>query len=137
MKYSEFEPIDIDRATHKQLAVVNALFVGKAPPVWRDMAELNFVAMRCNTALASIPDSSLADMAVVLVYQLASTLGGCNVYIPNGLITVKSEKTALVVKEYTGNNLRELARKHQVSEERIRQIIKDQAKKAKSEKEKP
>ncbi|MES2947512.1 MAG: Mor transcription activator family protein [Pseudomonadota bacterium] len=134
MKYSEFEPIDISRGTNQQLALVNDSFEGKVPEVWRDMAELNFVAMRCHASLGSITDSSLVEMAVMLVYQLSSTLGGCNVYIPNGLISVRGEKSAIIAKEYTGHNLRQLARKHKVSEMRIRQIIQDQANQAKGKK---
>lgn len=127
MSFSSFEPVDLSRATNEQLALVNACFADNAPEIWRDMAELNFVAMRCNASLDSIPDSSLVAVAVTLVHQLASNLGGRNVYFANGLISMKTEKNALIAKEYTGNNVGQLAQKYRVSEMRIRQIIKGDA----------
>ncbi|MHB8949316.1 MAG: Mor transcription activator family protein [Rhodoferax sp.] len=127
MKFSEFIPIDLDRASTQQLEIVNAVFEQKAPDVWRDIAELNFVALRDNKALEAMPDQLLADMAVCLVYQLISSMGGSAVYLPNGWASMLREKNALIAKEFRGNNIRALSKKHRVSETRIRQIVNEQA----------
>lgn len=133
MKYSEFTPIDLDRASTQQLALVTAAFSKKAPDMWRDIAELNFVALRFNAAFKALPDPLLAEASVGLVYQLASSFGGHNFYMPNGWASSRGEKYALIVKEYRGNNIRELAIKYRVSENRIRQIIQEEANRKKAE----
>lgn len=127
MNFTEFAPIDLDRASDQQLALVSATFSKKAPDMWKDIAELNFVALRFNSAFNALPDQLLADAAVVLVYQLASSMGGQNVYMPSGFASMRGEKDALIAKDFRGNNIRHLAIKYRVSENRIRQIVKEQA----------
>lgn len=127
MKYSEFEPGEMDSVSSIQLDMVAASFEQKTPPLWLEIAELNFISLRCNPALESMADQSLADMAVAQVYRLISSMGGQNVYFPNGYTSVRGEKNTLIAKEFTGNNIRALAKKYRVSEMRVRQIIQDQA----------
>ena len=132
MKYSEFQPFGTSNATNKQFALIAIAIGSNAPEIWREMAELNFVALRCDAALKHMSDQAIADLSIVLVYQLIASMGGGVVYIPNGFKSVRGEKYALIAKEYTGNNLRQLASKYGVSEMRIRQIVQDDAKSKKA-----
>ncbi len=127
MNHSNFEPVDLSSATNQQRALVNAAFAGKVPEVWLDFAELNFVALRVSPALATLSDEKLALIAVNLVYQLASSYGGTQPYIPQGAKFFQGNKYALIVSQFNGTNIRELARKHRVSDTRVRQIIQEQA----------
>lgn len=127
MKYSEFIPIDLARASDQQLALVNAHFDKSAPEVWRDFAELNFVFLRFNATFKDMPDQLLADAAVGLVCQCSSSFGGQQFYFPRGLALLSRERSALILKEFRGNNFRELAIKHRVTDSRIRQIVQEQA----------
>lgn len=127
MKYSEFEPFDPISVTSEQLALVVIALGPNVPEVWREIAELNFIALRCNAALKHMSDPVIADLSVVLVYQLIASMGGNTVYMANGFKSVRGEKNVLIAKEYTGNNVRQLARKYRVSDMRVRQIIQEQA----------
>lgn len=66
-------------------------------------------------------------MAVNLVHQLVSSFGGGALYIPTGMKFFKGNKNALIAREFNGANIRQLARKHRVSDMRVRQIIQEQA----------
>lgn len=130
MPYSNFEPIDQSRATDEQRALVNASFAGDAPEIWRDMAELNFCALRFYSLFEALADDELAGMAVNLVYQFVESFGGTQAYIPSGAKYHQAIKEAQIIKEFDGRNSRQLAKKHSLSDSRIFQIIKaDTAKK--------
>lgn len=120
-----FKPVALDFATEKQLGLVNACFVGDAPEIWRDIAELNFVALRSVSIFAPLSDEALAVMSVNLVHQLVEIFGGTQPYIPGGTAYHKAAKAAQIVKEFDGRNIRQLAVKNKLSENRIRQIIQD------------
>ncbi len=127
MTHSIFEPVDLSRATEKQLDLVNACFVGDAPEIWRDMAELNFVALRSVSIFDPLSDEALAAMSVNLVHQLVESFGGTQPYIPSGTKYHQAVKAAQIVKEFDGRNTRQLAVKHKLSEVRVYQIIKGEA----------
>lgn len=133
MKFSEFIPTDIDRASTQQLALVTAGFSKKPPDMWKDISELTFVSLRFNPAFEAVSDQLLADASIGLVYQLASSFGGQNFYMPSGWSWSKVEKYPMIVKEFRGNNIRALAIKYRVTESRIRQIVQEQADRKKAE----
>lgn len=134
MTHQTFEPIDLSRATHHQLAMVNAALDAGAPEVWRDIAELNFVALRFSLLFDAQTDDELAVMAVNLVHQLVESFGGTHHYIPLGRKIQTQAKSNQIVKEFDGKNIRRLALKHNFSEVRVRQIIKKDADLKKSKK---
>lgn len=126
MNHSSFEPVDLNCATSEQRAMVNACFAGDAPERWRDIAALNFVALRAVSIFSSQSDEALALMSVNLVHQLVSSYGGTQPYIPQGVKFFQGNKYDLIASEFNGRNIRELARKHHVSDTRVRQIIQEQ-----------
>lgn len=127
MDKNTFMPIDIGRATDDQLKKVNDAFGDSAPEVWRDIAELNFVVLRFCSLFDALTDDELAVMSVNLVLQLVSSFGGITVYIPSGVKYLKADMNANIVKEFKGNNIRQLAMKNKISEMRVRQILQEQA----------
>ena len=127
MNHSNFEPVDISRATSEQLAMVNACFSGDAPEIWREIAELNFLALRFVSIFDSRSDEDLALMSVNLVHQLVSSFGGTQPYISSGMKFHQSAKNAQIVEEFNGKNIRRLAMKHRYSEIQIRKIVQDDA----------
>lgn len=135
MRFSEYIAPDPGRITSQQLEMVNAAFGSKVPEVWIEIAELNFGALRACVLFKTLTDQALATMAVDLVYQLVSSMGGNGIYLPNGHAVVKGETNALIYKEFRGNNYQALASKYHLTPFRIRQIVKeqDELKKSKSE----
>lgn len=124
MNQQAFEPVDLSRATKEQIAMVSACFAADdAPEVWREMAELNFVALRAAPGLESQTDEALALLAVNLVHQMVSSFGGTQPYIPCGKKFHQLAKAARIVSEFNGRNIRQLAKKHRYSETRIRHIV--------------
>jgi|GEM_PF-925261 len=66
---------------------------------------------------------------------LASKLGGDSIYFPN-LSTIRRQiRNRKIIAEYTGYNIRSLARKHHISVKRVQQIVKDLKPKRKSRQE--
>lgn len=124
---SIFEPVDLSRATDEQLAMVNANFAGDSPELWRDIAELNFVALRAVSIFATLSDEDLALMSVNLVHQLVASFGGTQPYIPSGLKFHQSAKKDQIINEFNGRNIRRLSMKYHYSENNIRKIIQDDA----------
>ena len=86
MKFSEFVPLDVTRASAQQLALVRATFGQEnTPETWVEMAELGYMILRNMPALKSIADQDLADVCVAQVYQRMCVMGGCGIYLSNGL----------------------------------------------------
>lgn len=84
MKFSEFVPLDVTRASAQQLALVRATFGQEnTPETWVEMAELGYMILRNMPALKSIADQDLADVCVAQVYQRMCVMGGCGVYFAN------------------------------------------------------
>ncbi|MFZ3159103.1 MAG: Mor transcription activator family protein [Rhodoferax sp.] len=127
MDKNTFMPVNLSRATDEQLKKVNDAFGDSAPEVWRDIAELNFVALRFCSLFDALTDDELVVMSVNLVLQLVSSFGGIAVYIPNGIKYFKAPMNASIAKEFKGNNIRQLAMKHKISDMRVRQILQEQA----------
>jgi len=112
--------------TVDQLDLVNQKFTFNAADVWREIAELNFVALRFCPIFDALSDDDLAQLAVNLVYQLASVLGGSQPYIACGEQRHRNKRDEIIFHDFQGNNYLELARRFNLTEPRIRQIINTQ-----------
>jgi len=123
MNLIDFTPVALDRASVDQLDLVNQKFTFNASDVLREMAELNFVALRFCPIFDTLSDDDLAQLAVNLVYQLASVLGGSQPYIPCGEQRHKNKRDETIFHDFKGNNYLELSRRFNLTEPRIRQII--------------
>ena len=65
--------------------------------------------------------------------SLAKVYGGTNIYIPQMSELLKNQKYSLIIKDYTGGNIKELARKYNVSERTVYRLVRDIIKEAKYE----
>lgn len=55
--------------------------------------------------------------------EIVGEWGGRQVYIPRGLLARMADRNQQIIAEFNGKNYRELAKKHNRSEMRIRQIL--------------
>lgn len=62
-------------------------------------------------------------LGVELTIKLAQELGGMNVYLPKTDKLLQQLRDQKIRQEFDGGNHRELARRYQLSESRIRQIL--------------
>jgi Mor family transcriptional regulator len=124
MKFSEFVPVDISRVSSQQLELVNTALDKDSPEIWRDLAELYFLALRNSGCLKGLKDESLVEVAIALVYQTIQNLGGTAVYLPKGRRLNAGERNTLIEAEYRGNNLKSIAKKYDLTVVHVRQILK-------------
>ena len=122
MNYTDFKPLEIGRMA-LDLSMVEMAIDPDAPEIWIELSELVYVVLRNSPDTAPLTDEQLARCAVQTVYQMASTLGGQSVYLPIGIRAVSVQKKREIAAAFKGHNHAELARKHGVTETRIRQIL--------------
>lgn len=123
MTYSKFTPIDITTVTEQQLAPIRSALEPCSPEVWSELADLFFLSLRDAETLRSIPDGDIADAVVALVYQTAFSYGGHNFYLPKGVRLSAEIRDNKIAKEFKGNNIFEIAKKYQMTDMRVRQIL--------------
>lgn len=58
--------------------------------------------------------------------RLADYVGGTQIYIPKKEELLKSRKYNLIREEFNGNNIKELARKYDVSESTVYRLVRDE-----------
>ena len=63
------------------------------------------------------------EVAEEVCDELVFEWGGNQVYIPRGLLARMADRNQQIIAEFNGKNYRELAKKHNRSEMRIRQIL--------------
>lgn len=82
--------------------------------------------------VSQAPDENherLAGFALNSAEKLSQEYGGSQLYIPNQKVSDMRRKYAAIRRDFRGNNYFELSKKHDVSESRIRQIVKRRVKK--------
>lgn len=73
---------------------------------------------------------ALADtIGIEAVKQIIRTFGGETIYIPKTESVVRAGRDRTIYQEFHGTNYRELARKHNLSVQQIRNIVRDQRRK--------
>jgi len=89
-------------------------------------------AVATSMYLALIEDSELqealslerlATIAVALLDRVSLDHGGTSFYLPKGMVRKRSQRDREIFAEFNGKNMRELARKHNLSDMRIYQIV--------------
>lgn len=72
------------------------------------------------------PYSTIANLiGVENTLILASKLGGESLYLPRLSTLHRQIRDRRIQEEFTGYNIRQLARKHHISAKRVQQIVKD------------
>lgn len=70
------------------------------------------------------PYSQIVEwLGLELTLKLASELGGRNIYFPKTDALQRISRDKAICREFTGFNLLELARKHDLTENRVREIL--------------
>jgi len=70
-----------------------------------------------------LPHPVAAEMALSVAEHVRKNIGGVNVYIPRGHVYEATQREQQIYAEFKGDNYHQLARKWQLTEMRIRQII--------------
>lgn len=65
-------------------------------------------------------------IARAMVRALSERFGGQVVYFPSSKPIARKKRNEAIAREYTGNNIRELAERWQLSEHQVRSILRDQ-----------
>lgn len=131
MNYADFTPVKAQELNASDLHAVQEAMDPLAPEIWVELAEILYIPLRANPALASVPDEGLAVCVVHAIYQMATELGGNAVYIPKGVKPASGQKKRAIAAQFKGHNHAELALAHGVTQTRVRQILAEQAAAAK------
>jgi len=123
MKFTDYKKTDIGSCKVGDLEPVFQHMDSSAPEIWVSMSEVIYITLRENPEFSKISDNALGLCATKLVYQLATDFGGQAFYLPKGVRPMVEAKNSAIVAEFTGHNSKELARKHGVTEMRVRQIL--------------
>lgn len=127
MKFFQYSPISLSRASAAELAPVAACMDPDRPDVWLDIAKRLFLVLKAQPQLGHQSPDALALAAVSQTYQLARDMGADTLYIGTGnSLRAKALKRSIVA-EFRGNNTGELSKKHGVTASRVRQILREEA----------
>jgi len=93
------------------------------PEGWREIATCLYVQLRGRAEVAQLGDVRLAQIALALTEGLRAEIGGAQPYLSKGVDYELSLRDRQILAEYTGRNLAALARKHNITERRLRDIL--------------
>ncbi len=88
-----------------------------------EVMEQLFVSMVLGPVGQLVPPDVIAQAVVRAMEQVGHVLGGCYLYIPKQAGLLRARRDREIIKNFTGNNHTEMARRYGVSEMRVRQIL--------------
>lgn len=112
------EPRRLHMVSAAELAPLDAVIDPDYPERLREMATVIYLALRDQD-----PQTPPADMAVALTEALSIEMGGGSFYMHKGVEYRMTKRDRDVMREFNGRNIHLLARKYNLTEMRIRQII--------------
>ena len=118
---------DLSGFSSADLAVLDGLLHPGWPDAWCDFARMFFCGLLASKELKASRDV-MARAAIEQVRILAHQLGGTQIYIPRGTILGRRDNNDRIRQEFKGNNYGELASRYDLSESRVRQVVKGAAK---------
>ena len=118
---------DLSEVCGPQLAALDALLAPEWPPLWRELCTSCFVTLRHlaqgGAAGLDADAHDLARLALALTLGLAQDFGGQPLYSPVGAALMSAAKTRRIVAALrSGSSYATVARRHGVTERRVRQI---------------
>lgn len=72
---------------------------------------------------AGVSERSAASTAARAVHRWCANFGGVTVYLPRGQTEWRAERDARIVAEFNGANAGDLALRYDLSESRVRQVV--------------
>lgn len=81
MKFTDYQPIDISACRADEIAPISKHMDASAPEIWISLAEMLYLTLRANPALAGVSDDALGLCATQALYQIAMDFGGDTVYL--------------------------------------------------------
>ncbi|MFA7238705.1 MAG: Mor transcription activator family protein [Sulfuricellaceae bacterium] len=109
--------------TASDLAPLAALFAPNYPAKLREIAERLYLQLAEERDTAALGLPRLAQLALAQTERLSLELGGGGFYMHKGKSYRLSKLYRKIWEEFTGTNLTQLARKYNLTEMRIRQIV--------------
>lgn len=117
---------DLAHTPAADLAPLEAVIDRDYPETWRDIATCQYVHLRACEAVfpgAVGRDHLVAGLALQITEGLRAEIGGSQPYLPQGRAYELSVRDRNIAAEFNGRNFHQLARKHHLSERRLRQIL--------------
>lgn len=111
----------LEQVSAAELVPLERMFEPAYPEQLRDVATVLFVELQNLVAGPAMPPERTA---LALTEALSRELGGGSWYMNKGHLYRLSKRDEQIVAEFTGTNLHLLARKHNLCETRLRQILK-------------
>ncbi len=115
-------PRDLTCVCAADMAALDRLLPASWPEIWSDFARVFFVGLLNSTEVKASAEA-FARVAVEQVLTLGHQLGGSQPYIPRGAGITQRERIHAIRMEFRGKNYGELAVKYDLSESRVRQIV--------------
>lgn len=116
---------DLSHIPAEQLAFLEKSLPEGMHPTLREMATSIYLHLVEDSALVeSLGCDRLASLALGLTDRICLENGGGSFYLPRGIAGFLSARDREIFAAHNGRNLRELARKYNLSDMRIHQIIK-------------
>ena len=118
---------ELSEITGAQLAALQEQLAPEWPPLWRELCTSCFITLRHlaqgGAAGLDADAHDLARLALALTLGLAQDFGGQPLYIPVGAALMSAAKTRRIVAALrSGGSYATVARRHGVTERRVRQI---------------
>jgi hypothetical protein len=120
------------RLTTAEAAVLDAALPAGLTETMRDVAYCLYEAMALADARAGqaqpgegwlIVLRAMARVAVIQLQHLAREIGGQAIYLAKGVVMQLNVRDQQMCAEFRGNNYEELARKYNLTQMRVRQIV--------------
>jgi len=92
------------------------------PEVLADIARQIYTSLREDPRV-KLPHPVAAEVALSVTEHVRKNIGGVSMYIPRGRAYEASQQDKLIYREFRGDNYHELARKYDLTEMRVRQIV--------------
>lgn len=116
---SELRPkLRLETTTAAELAPLEALFDDRYPERLRELATCLYLELKSQD-----PEAPPHQLALALTEAVSSQLGGANFYMHKGVSYRLSKRDRQIMAEYNGNNAHLLARKHNLTDMRVKQIV--------------
>lgn len=129
MDAHSFKPIDLQDLPIQALQPLYAVLDPDLNANQRELAELIFIGLsNCHAAPGNEPHN-VAQAAIAAVLQVSHVMGGRSYYIGT-LQNLRVARLNRAIRDgFRGNNHKQLAREHGITEMRVRQILSTKPKK--------